>query len=200
MKRVLVVLPNWFGEALFATPLLSALKQGLPKTEIIAMAWPQCEPVLRHHPAVDSFLPYEEVQGLFGLSALYRGVAQVRALAADAALILRKSFSRTLVLKLAGIPMRVGFAHPKVRGLLTHAVAGPAERTHKADTYLPLLHPFGIVAQPQPYSYCITDDERKAAGAWMQPPGMKPQRWVIVHPGANWLHKRWKKKGTHART
>ncbi len=190
MKRVLVVLPNWFGETLFATPFLQALKRGLPQTEILALALPQCEPILQHNPDVARFVPYYEQSGVFGLPLMLRSARQVRPLQADAAIILRKSFSRTLVTKWAGIPMRVGFSHSKVRRLLTHPVAGPP-LAHKAASYLPLLTPFGVSAELAPYTCTLTDEEKAGARAWMQPPGLKPSQWVMLHPGANWLHKRW---------
>ncbi|MBI3088036.1 MAG: glycosyltransferase family 9 protein [Candidatus Omnitrophica bacterium] len=127
----------------------------------------------------------------------------------DAAFILRKSLTRTLLVTLAGIPRRIGFEHPKSNWLLTHRVKAPAAPAHKAHVYLRLLEPptepgyppaggwatevRGAAGEPPgPYEYFLSDDERTAAGAWLRERGWAEEAALIVlHPGANWPHKRW---------
>ena len=60
MNRILVVLPNWYGETLFATPFLRALRQAQPNTFIATLGWPQCREVLQHNPHVNQLIDYEE--------------------------------------------------------------------------------------------------------------------------------------------
>jgi heptosyltransferase-2 len=113
-------------------------------------------------------------------------------MAFDAAFILRRSLSRTLLLAAAGIPERIGFDNLKSGWLLTRRIAGPAEAVHKAATYLPLLH---VVGPPGPlgtYDYVVTEEERGQAGALLRGHGLlMDQPVAVLHPGANWAHKRW---------
>ena len=190
MNRILVVLPNWFGETLFATPFLRALRQARPSAVLATLGWPQCGQMLRHNPHVTMCLEYDEQGQHRSLAGKWRIAQLVRRQRFDAAFILRKSLSRALLLWLAGIPLRIGFENPKSGWLLTRRVPRPLRPLHKAAGYLPLLEAVGIPAVPGPYDYVVSDDERSAAQALLG--GLNAGRPVaILHPAANWPHKRW---------
>lgn len=192
MQRVVVVLPNWYGETLFATPFLRALRRGRPEVSITTLGWPQCREVLQHNPHVSEHLDYDERASHGSLMAMERMLLAVRGGRFDMAFVLRPSFSRTLVLTLAGVPVRVGFNDPKSAWLLTQRVAQPAGAAHKAATYLPLLQAVGMSASLDACDYTVGDEERRAAGERLRLCGLVNGRpLVILHPGANWAHKRW---------
>lgn len=192
MNRILVVLPNWYGETLFATPFLRTLRQQVPTAFIATMGWPQCREVLLHNPHLTELLEYDERGAHRSLSGKCQLIQTVRQRRFDTAFILRKSLSRTVMLCAAGIPRRVGFANPKSGWLLTHRVLNAASLRHKASTYLPLLEAVGLSVLPGPYEYTVSDEERQAARQWMSARNTGNGRpLVILHPGANWPHKRW---------
>ena len=189
MTRIVVVLPNWFGETLFTTPFLSALRRQRPESFIATLGWPQCREVLLHHPAVDELVAYDERGRHRSLAGKWRLVATLRGFRFDAAFILRKSLSRSLLLALAGIPERIGFDHPKSGWLLTRRVPMPEGPMHKSATYLRLLD---AAAPVGPYHYTVSDEERRQARERMRAERLDDGRPLIVlHPGANWPHKRW---------
>ena len=204
MNRILVIVPNWFGETLFATPFLRALRQQRPQAFIAAMGWPQCREVLRHNPDVNDWLDYDEHGAHRSLVGKWRLVRVLRARHYDTAFLLRKSLSRALLLVMAGIPRRVGFANAKSGWLLTHRLPAPRQSAgqagvppaagprHKASTYLPLLEAVGLLVLPGPYTYTVSDEERQAAREQLSSRSVCDGRpLVILHPGANWPHKRW---------
>jgi len=193
LERVLVVLPNWFGETLFATPFLRALRRQRPSAWVATLGRPQCREVLLHNIHVDALLDYDERRTHRGLGGKSRLIRTLRAHRVDTAFILRKSLSRSLLLVLAGVPARVGFANPKSGWLLTHRVPVPRPPRHKAFTYLPLLEAVGLSAgDGEPYDYAVSEAERDAARALLNRVGALDGRpMVILHPGANWAHKRW---------
>ncbi len=192
MQRILVVLPNWFGETLFATPFLRALRQQRPEAFIATLGWPRCREVLLHNPHVNELLDYDERGIHQRLSGKWRLIKALRAQRFDTAFILRKSLSRTALLALAGIPTRVGSANAKSGWLLTHRVPVATELRHKASTYLPLLEAVGLAVIPGPYEYVIGEDERQQARRLLQSHDILNGRpLVVLHPGANWFHKRW---------
>ena len=192
-ERLLVVVPNWFGEVLFATPFLRALRRAAPAAFIGVMGVLRGEEVLANNPNFDEFLVYDED----GLHRSFQGkralIAVLRKERFDAAFILRKSLTRTLLVTLAGIPRRIGFEHPKSNWLLTHRVKAPSAPAHKAHVYLNLLEPLELREEPPgAYEYFLTEDEQAAAGAWLRERGWPDgTALVILHPGANWPHKRW---------
>src|SRR3989338_8852987 len=193
MTRILVVLPNWFGETLFATPFLRALRRHQPDAFLATLGRPQCREVLQHSPQVNELLDYDERGAHRSLAGKWRLIRLMRSRRFDVGFVLRRSLSRTALLALAGIPQRVGFANAKSGWLLTHRVAPPAHPMHKASSYLPLLEAVGAPVASGPYEYTVSEDERRAARELLRPhaDGEPDGPLVVLHPGANWPHKRW---------
>ncbi|MBI4342083.1 MAG: lipopolysaccharide heptosyltransferase II [Candidatus Omnitrophica bacterium] len=192
MNRVLVVLPNWLGETLFATPFLRALRRAHPDAFLATLGWPQCREVLRHNPQVNAHVDYEERGRHRSLAGQWRLVQWLRHQRFDTAFILRKSLSRSLLLALAGIPHRIGFANAKSGWLLTRRVALPEGRRHKASTYFPLLEAMGVAPPEALAEYVVNAEEREAARTLLGAHRLlSGGPLVLLHPGANWGHKRW---------
>jgi lipopolysaccharide heptosyltransferase II len=192
MTRLLVVLPNWFGETLFATPFLEALRAAHPAARITAFGRPQCRQVLLHHPAIDDILVFDERGAHRGPAGWLRAVRELRANRFDTAYILRRSVSRTALLALAGIAARIGFDNPKSGWLLTQRVDPPPEPRHKAIGYLSLLDEHAPADAACRYTYAISPQEADAAGALLREAGIADgEPFLVMHPGANWYHKRW---------
>lgn len=192
LQRVLVVLPNWFGETLFATPFLRALRRQCPAATVATLGPRRCRDILLASPLVTELIDYEERGDHRSLLAKGRVARFLRRRRFDAAFILRRSLSRSLLLAAAGIPVRVGFANPKSGWLLTHRAQWPNRPLHKAHSYLRLLEAVGLRPEAAPYEYVVRDDERRAARALLRSLGSNGGGSVVVlHPGANWPHKRW---------
>jgi lipopolysaccharide heptosyltransferase II len=189
--KLLIVLPNWFGEALFVTPMLRALHAAQPDASIAVLGVPRSHEVLRGNPHIAEFLVYDERGADRGLAAKRALVRRLRAARFDVALILRRSLSRTLLLVFAGIPRGIGFANWKSGWLLTDPVPEPVVG-HKAEAYLRLLAPLGITPSPGPCEYWPLAEERAWAADWLARHRVADGRpLIVVHPGANWPHKRW---------
>ncbi|HEX9780911.1 MAG TPA: lipopolysaccharide heptosyltransferase II [bacterium] len=193
LKRVLVVLPNWFGETLFTTPFLGALRAQRPDAEVTALGWPQCRQVLEESALTGAFIEYDERGRDRNLPAKWRLAAALRRARFDTAFVLRRSLSRSLLAAAAGVPARVGWEDAKSAWLLTHRARRPAGPVHKAASYFPLLEAAGL-ARPERLAlrYVVGAEEREAAHAWLAARGIgADRRLIILHPGANWPHKRW---------
>jgi len=108
MQRILVVLPNWYGETLFATPFLRALRQQIPTAFIATLGWPQCREVLLHNPHINELLDYDERGAHRSLIGKWRLIAMLRARRFDTVFILRKSLSRTMLVAASGCGSMAG--------------------------------------------------------------------------------------------
>ncbi|MBI3324786.1 MAG: lipopolysaccharide heptosyltransferase II [Candidatus Omnitrophica bacterium] len=204
-ERILVVMPNWFGEVLFATPLLEVLRRMYPTAFIASLGVPRCQEIVACDPRLDERLLFDERGDHRSWGARRAVIAMLRSKRFDTALQLRRSFSRTAMLACAGIPRRIGFVHLKSGWLLTHRVKAPRPMIHKAAAYLRLLEPLkGSVpvsdaARVQPisqprvaYTYYPSAHERAHAEVLFQEHRIPDGRPIIIlHPGANWPHKRW---------
>ena len=84
MPRVLVIAPNWIGDALMAQPLLSRLKQSGATIDVLAPEW--VAPVLHRMPEVDEVIAAPFRHGALqlgerwrlGLGSLYADAEVVR--------------------------------------------------------------------------------------------------------------------------
>ena len=112
MRRILVVLPNWYGETLFATPFLRALRQQQPDAFIATLGWPQCREVLLSNPHLNELIDYDERGIHRSPFAKWRLIHALHRRRFDTAFILRRSLSRSLMLALAGVPTQIGFENP----------------------------------------------------------------------------------------
>ena len=131
-ERILVVMPNWFGETLFATPFLSSLRRARPSAFIAALGVSRCQEILAHHPHLNACLLYEERGRHRSLAGTRRLIGELRNLRCDTAFLLRRSLTRSLLLAGAGIRRRIGFAQWKSGWLLTDRVVPPVGSMHSS--------------------------------------------------------------------
>ena len=60
MNRILVVAPNWIGDALFTTAALRMIKQAYPGAEITVLAVPRAAEIFERNPDVARIFINEE--------------------------------------------------------------------------------------------------------------------------------------------
>jgi heptosyltransferase-2 len=153
--RLLVIAPNWIGDALMAAPLMARLKHGAKDTHLCVLAPSAVAGVLRHLSLVDEVI---ESPWPHGGAQLLSRVAISRRLAKrefDAAIILPNSFKSALVPWFARIPVRIGYLGESRRGVLSrwlpnHNTAMPMREHYLALAELlvpsPPAHPDAIAA------------------------------------------------------
>ena len=130
--------PNWLGDAVMATPFLSALRNLFPERGIYLLCRRYVSPIYRHCSAVDHLVDYERDTGLRGaLRALGSGVPREMR---EICFVMPVSFRSALVSFLAGAKSRIGYGGDLRGMLLTDALPAGAYRSrHLVDGYLALL-------------------------------------------------------------
>lgn len=130
--KILIVAPNWIGDALLAQPLFARLRRKHPGASIDALAPPWTAPVLRRMPEIAGVIDAPFGHGELKLGARWNLARGVRARAYDEAIVLPNTLKSALIPFFAGIPRRTGFT-----GELRHGVLN---RVHKLDEKaLPLM-------------------------------------------------------------
>jgi heptosyltransferase-2 len=130
--KILIVAPNWIGDALLAQPLFARLGRKYPGVlvDVLAPAW--TAPVLRRMPEVAEVLDAPFAHGELKLAERWRLGRTLRARAYNQAIVLPNTFKSGLIPFLAGIPLRTGFIGELRYGLLN--------RVHRLDEQaLPLM-------------------------------------------------------------
>jgi heptosyltransferase-2 len=99
MRKILVIAPNWIGDALMAQPLFAQIKARHPRVQIHAIAPKWVAPVLARMPEITRVLPTELAHGKLQLG------------------------SRT-----AGIPLRIGYKGETRVGVLNVRYPNPPKK------------------------------------------------------------------------
>lgn len=132
--RLLLIRPDHLGDLLWLTPALRALRQGYPEAEITVAIGPWSKPILTDNSDYDRLLTIDfpgftrrpKINPLAPYRLLRETAQELRAHQFDAALILRDDhWWGGLLAATAGIPRRIGFAHPDVAPFLTDPLPLP---------------------------------------------------------------------------
>jgi heptosyltransferase II len=126
LTRLLVVAPNWIGDALMAQPLLAKLRAGNSAARVEVLAPPWVAPVLRRMPEVDKVLEADLRHGELQLGDRWRLGRMLKERGYGAAYVLPNTMKSALAPSFARIPLRVGYLGESRVGLLN--------RIHKAKS------------------------------------------------------------------
>jgi len=121
VAKILIVAPNWIGDALLAQPLFARLRKKLPGVVIDALAPPWTAPVLRRMPEIDDVIEAPFDHGELALFARWRLGRRLRLRRYDQAIVLPNTFKSALAPFFASIPLRAGFVGESRYGLLNVA-------------------------------------------------------------------------------
>ena len=191
--RMLVVAPNWIGDALMALPLLAGIKSRAPDCHITVLAPAAVAELLVKSPLVDQVIATPWPHG--GLQFWSR-VAMAKTLRRqhfDTALVLPNSLKSALLPALAGIARRVGYLGESRRLLLTSWLANTSRNMSMVERYRALLGLLGLPlasGQERAARLAVTSDEMAQLRRRFN---LDPSRPVVVFcPGAEYgPAKRW---------
>ncbi len=191
MRRILVVAPNWIGDALMAQPLFARLREKLSALRLEALAPPWVAPVLRRMPEVDEVIEAGLAHGALQLGARWRLARELKARAYDQAIVLPNSWKSALVPFFADIPLRSGYVGESRYGLLNLLYrGGKAKRAPMALHYARLAESPGTPPAeplPEPRLHVLREAARATAARF----GLAG-RYAALCPGAEYgPAKRW---------
>jgi heptosyltransferase-2 len=168
-RKILVVQPNWVGDAVMATPTLRAVRDLYPQAHIAYMMKRYVKPLYTGLPWVDQLITYRSGKtnkkagkGLFDLASRLRGAKF------DLAILLPNSFQAALVCKMANIPRIVGYERDGRGFLLSDKLLPRKEKGKFVPTpivkyYMGLAHYLGSHARDLSLGLFVTESERREA-------------------------------------
>lgn len=197
LRKVLVVrVDDRVGNVLLTTPLIRALREGLPHVRIDWLL-----PARRRHLVDRLYLahvlvPFEKRWGGRNPAALAAALWRLRAERYDAVIEATHhdgfSLTSSLLARWSGAPIRIGHDRGDARHYYTHALPPPAPETYDVAARLRLLEPFGI--RPRGFeletSAGTSPDATAAAAALLAELRLEPGRFVVANPGARKLDRR----------
>jgi heptosyltransferase-2 len=190
LARLLVVAPNWIGDALMCQPLLMRLREKRPQARIDVVAGAWVAPLFRRMPEVAGVIETPFAHGAPQLRERWRLGRTLKALGYDEAYVLPNAWKAALVPFFAGIPIRRGYRGESRYGLLNVVHRKQPGREPMALHYARLSEaPGAPVAQPLPGPKLALDAQ--AALATRRRFGLD-ERYAVLCPGAEYgPAKRW---------
>jgi heptosyltransferase II len=192
MSRIVVLAPNWIGDAVMALPAIAGVRQWQPTAHLAVAARQAVAPLFSMIGDVNEVVT---LRGRGGWRDAWRLWADTRTLADgnyDAALLLPNSLHAALLARRAGIAQRWGYRADLRSRLLTKAVPRPRGFMHQADYYLQLVRVLGVSRPSMVAELRVADEDRQRAVDLLQALGWDGTALVGFAPGAAFgLAKRW---------
>ncbi len=169
---VLVVSPNWLGDAVMALPALADIRRAFPAARLVVAARRSVAGLFALVPGVDAVVPLDW-RGRRGWGVFRQDRARLADAGAGLAVLLPNSFASALLVWRAGVRERWGYRADWRAALLSRGVPRPTARPlHQADYYQGLTAAVGIAPGPrhpvlQVPAAAVAEARRLlAAGGW----------------------------------
>lgn len=189
VERLLVVLPNWVGDVVAATPTLSALRAHFRPARITYLLRCHLEETVAGGGWHDDVLFWPRRRGGLNDLALLGLARELRGLRADVALLLTNSFRAALVTWLAGIPRRVGYGREARSWMLTDRLR-PLKRdgvfvpSPILPYYCQLAEYLGCPVTERRVRLGLTPAQEEAGRRLLRHYELEHRRYALINPGA----------------
>lgn len=189
-SRIIILLPTWVGDAVMATPALSALRRQFDRAHIIWMGNAAAREVLAGLALADDVV--DDPSRRRGSPSIWQAGRLVRQGRYDLAVLLPNSFRSAFVCRLAGVPRRLGYARDGRGWLLTDRLAPPRgtdgklEPTPAISYYLSLAEALGCSTPDRTMTLAVEPAFAKQADQLLEKAGVTSQTpLVVINPGAS---------------
>jgi heptosyltransferase-2 len=191
--RVLVLAPNWLGDAVMALPAVADVRRAYPSARLIVAARGTVADVFRLAPAVDEVVTLTWTRRWWRREGMADAVARLRALGADVAVLLPNSFAAAWLVKQAGVPERWGYRADLRGWLLSRAVRRPRGSRHQGAYYQHLARALGMASGPLEPDLVVPEAATASARRLLVDRGWDGERpTIVLAPGAAYgTAKRW---------
>jgi heptosyltransferase-2 len=199
MNRILIVAPNWIGDAVMSQPLLANLKAIYPQCQIDVLASHWVAPIYRACAEVSQVIEAKLEHKKLQWDLRKQLAKQLEKNQYEACFVLPNSLKSSLIPWLANIPLRIGYRGEMRFSLINFALNNPSKlnRPPMVNHYLALskaLDNFqanyaGHLINPK---LNVSNEAKKAVATKLQLAGIDVQSIYVLCPGAEYgATKRW---------
>ena len=195
MNRILVIAPNWIGDAVMSQPLLAAIKASYPHAVIDVLATPWVAPVYRACSEVTELIEADLRHGQLQWGLRRALAAQIKKRNYASCYVLPNSLKSALIPWLANIPVRIGYQGELRRFLLTETKAN-SPKTQR----IPMVEHYASLCTPSSNSDATKriphltprPSTLESARTRLQAAGIQMDSLAVLCPGAEYgPSKRW---------
>ncbi len=192
LVKVLIVKPSSLGDVVQALPVLRLLKQGLPASQVYWWLDANLAPLLEGDPDLSGIIAFERRRWRSPLRwpEAWRSLQLIRRQRFDWVIDLQGLLRSGLVTWLANAQLTIGVEDHREGAPAFYDVRlpRPSYETHAVDWYLAALR---VVGLPVHWDFQWLPERPGVAAGLREKWPVDGSRWIVLHPGARWLNKRW---------
>ena len=189
-KKILIIQTAFLGDVILTTPLIRALKETFPESEIDILTIPETSIIFRENPFINKILQFNKRKLINKIFSFLSLIFKLRKERHDLAISIQSSLTSSFLMLLGNIPTRLGFSRQK---LLTNSVPH-TKRVHKIEKILRLMEPFTKKKFDIQTDLFWTDNEEKKTKQIVEKNRKDHKYMVGIAPGSIWKTKRWSKE------
>jgi heptosyltransferase-2 len=168
---VVVLAPNWLGDAVMALPALADLRRHFSASRLVVAARASVNSLFTLVPGVDSIVSAD--------------ASSIRGAGASIAVLFPNSFASAWLVKRSNVPQRWGYSADLRRLILTRAVRRPRNPMHQSEYYQHLVRALGVENGPRETALAISQAALHDARTLLTERGWDSHRpLVVLAPGA----------------
>ena len=185
MNRLVILAPNWLGDAVMALPAIADVRRAAPGLSIAVAARPSIAALFGMVGDVNEVITLEPPQPNRDVAAWRNPGAELRDRQFEAALLLPNSFHVALMVARAGIRERWGYRTQWRGPLLTRGVDRAPSGLHQVEYYQQLVHALGFPNGPIAPRLDLSPERRDAGRRTLSEAGWNRRApLVALAPGA----------------
>ncbi len=187
--KVLILQPAFLGDVILCSSLVESLR--LAGHEVGIVVKKEAADLYEKDKRIVSLHVFDKREKDRGVRGLLKLVALLKQKSYDAAVIPHRSLRSALLVRLAGIPIRIGFATSAGSRFFTHKIAYK-DRCHEIERNHGLLLPLGIAGKPPAPNIALSADDTRSAEKFFKKFKIHENASVIgIGPGSKWFTKQW---------
>jgi len=189
--KILVIQTAFAGDVVLSLPLAQACKGAYPDVEIHYLVTPETAVLLKNHPCIDRILTIDKRGSEADPVSLFQWMRKLRKEAYDLALVPHRSIRSALLVRFAGIPIRIGFDKSAGAFMFTDVVHYTQD-IHEIERNLLLIEQIGWQGKvTAPELYPGPDEENAINSFLIEKSIDDKQPLLAMAPGSLWATKRW---------
>lgn len=197
VHKILVLKMRYIGDTVLTTPLIRALKEGLPSTRIDIGVNPGSDQILDGHPIIEKLWRFDPTPNSGRFRSGVDFIQSIRREKYDLVADLTCNDRTALFTFLSGSPVRIGYQSGRFirdRIAYTHTIPSGLGKIHTVDHHLKIAEFLNLpISDRHPY-LPVLPHRRRNVEAKLAQEGLTPnERFVIIHPGARRAYKSWPK-------
>ena len=184
MKRLVILSPNWLGDAVMALPAIADVRRAAPDASITVAARAAIAPLFELVPDVDHTVVLSKPPAIHDVMRWPVFGAELAREQFDTALLFPNSMHAAMLVARAGIPERWGYRTGWRGSLLTRAIRRPTG-LHQVASYQALVQALGFTNGASEPRVRVPQQARARASRLLEESGWSPHvPLVALAPGA----------------